>query len=178
MLLVHLGWLHKPNTRTATSHGTKRIIVLSTDSDVVVLMLYYYSELHEEIWSPRIMGWVKTGVADSTHFIPVYSIASIIGADDFCRVLPSVDCLTGCDYTSKIGPKKAAIEAMPCKNLLNFGFSPSCQNIENQICNAEEYLVQVLKRGTNCKTMNQLRNWMYHHNKRQCIVWYCAYPFW
>ena len=154
-----------PYAMHATNHGTKCIIVLSTDSDVVVLMLHYWSELKK---SGLQELWVKTGVADSTHFIPGHSLASVIGAD-VCRVLPAVHCLTGCDYTTTIGTKNAAIEAKPCQYLLNFGFSPSCQNIENQISNAEEYLVKVLKKGTNCKTMNQLRNWMYHHNKRQCI---------
>ena len=69
----------------------------------------------------------------------------------------------------KIGTKNAAIEAKPHQYLLNFGVSPICQNMETQISNVDEYLVQLLKKATNCKTMIQLRSWMYHqiyHNMR------------
>jgi len=138
----------------ATRNRKKCIIVLSTDSDVMVLLMHYWSQL-------KISGlqelWIKTGVGDSTRFIPIHTLASTIGTD-VCRVLPAVHCLTGCDYTSKIGTKNAAMEAKPCQYLTDFGFIQNCPNVESQISSAEEYLVQVLERGTDCKTMNQLRN--------------------
>ena len=38
-------------------------------------------------------------------------------------------------------------------------------NIDRDIKNAEEYLIQVLKKKSPCKTFNELRLWSYHHSK-------------
>ena len=84
---------------------------------------------------------------------------------DICEVLLPVHSLTGCDFTSKVGSKKAAIECNPAYYLRSYGNITDGLSLEKQIGNAEEYLVQVLKRNIACKTMDELRIWMYHHHK-------------
>ena len=69
--------------------------------------------------------------------------------------------LTGCDYTSKIGTKHAALTTNPEHYLEEFGTYTD----ESTIDKAEEYLTQILKKGTKFKKMDQLRNELYHHSK-------------
>ena len=69
--------------------------------------------------------------------------------------------LTGCDYTSKIRTKHAALMTNPKHYLEHFGTKTDQSTIDK----AEEYITQVLKKGTNFKKMDQLRNELYHHSK-------------
>ena len=106
-----------PHAMHATTIGTKRIIVLSTDADVTVILLFYWQRL-------KVHGltefWVKTGVGDSTWFVAPHELAASLSRD-ICEVLPAVHSQTGCDYTSKVGSKKAAIECNPAYYLKGFG---------------------------------------------------------
>ena len=143
----------------AVKSGTERIVVLSSDTDVFVLLMHYWQLLHS---SGLLELWLRAGVGDTTRYIPVHTIASRVGKD-LCCVLPAVHTLTGCDYTSKIGTKHAAMKANPVKYLMDFG-SATC-SMDNVFSTSEAYLVQVLKNNTKCTTMNQLRSHMYYHNK-------------
>ena len=49
---------------------------------------------------------------ETTKYIPIHYLASDKGTD-LCKVLPAVITLTGCDYTSKVGTKQAALKANP-----------------------------------------------------------------
>ena len=106
-----------PHAMHATTTGTKRIIVLSTDTDVTVILLFYWQRL-------KVHGltefWVKTGVGDSTWFVALHELVASLSRD-ICEVLPAVHSQTGCDYTSKVGSKKAAIECNPACYLKSFG---------------------------------------------------------
>ena len=71
-----------------------------------------------------------------------------------------VHILTGCDYTSKGGDKQAALNGNPSEILILdqavlIIFAVSC----------EAYFVQVIKKNTICTTMDQLKNYIYHHSK-------------
>lgn len=149
-----------PHAMHAVKQGYKCIIVLSSDTDVFILLIFYWSKLNENGLEEL---WVKTGVADSTRYIPIHILAKKIGRG-LCQVLPAVHTLTGCDYTSKVGTKHAALMANPETHLNDFMVAK--ESIDNAIVKAEAYLTQVLKKGTQMKTMNQLRNYKYHHAKR------------
>ena len=41
--------------------------------------------------------------------------------------------------------------------------------LEDNIMMAEEYLVNVVQKGTKCKTFDELRVWKYHHSKCMLI---------
>ena len=71
------------------------------------------------------------------------------------KVLPAVHTLTGCDYTSKVGTKQAALKANPIDYLEGFGCSQNGPS-DDEIKRAESYLVIVLKNGTTCTTMAEL----------------------
>ena len=137
----------------------KRIVVLSQDTDVLVLFLYHWSALNshglEELW-------IKAGVADTSRYIPLHSLSAKIGPE-LCRILPAIHSLTGCDFTSKFGTKLASLQANPGLYLQDFGFLN--RNKEKQVASAEQYLCNVKKKGTQCKRMDQLRSYLYHHAK-------------
>eukprot|EP00794_Sanderia_malayensis_P011313 gene11313-12497_t len=83
----------------ATTTDTKRIIVLPTDTDDTVILLFYWQQL-------KVHGLkelcVKTGVGDSSRFVAFHELAAS-QSHDICEALPGVHNLTGCDYASKVG---------------------------------------------------------------------------
>jgi len=95
----------------------KRVIVLSADTDVFFLMVYYWNVLQSHGLSEL---WVKAGIGYSTRFVPIHVLAAQIG-ENSCQVLPAVHVLTGCVYTSKIGTKHAALMTNPEHYLADFG---------------------------------------------------------
>jgi hypothetical protein len=105
-----------PHAMHAVKQGKKHIIVLSSDTDVFILLMFYCSELNanglEELW-------VKAGVGDSTRCIPIHILSKKIGRS-LCQVVPAVHTLTGCDYTSKVVTKHAALMANPEMHLKDF----------------------------------------------------------
>ena len=80
-------------------------------------------------------------------------------------MLPALHTLTGCDYTSKVGTKPAAVDAKPEKYLKYIGIA----SIQDVLQDSEAYLVQVLspksKKQNKCTIMNELRSQMYYNGK-------------
>ena len=79
-------------------------------------------------------------------------------------MFPAVHTITGCDYPSKFGTESAALKVNSCIYLKDFGVSGQSSH-QNVVESAEKYLAQVLKKGTQCVIMDQLRNYQYHHSK-------------
>ena len=82
------------------------------------------------------------GRGDTTRYVPLHILYRNYDAQLF-SVLPALHALTGCDITSKIGTKKAALVADPIKYLASFGKIATLSERDIQL--AEEYLVKVLK---------------------------------
>ena len=104
---------------------------------------------------------------ETTRLIPVHTLVAKLPA--LCKVLRAVHTLSGCDIVSKLGTKSAALKADPVKYLVGFGQNPHYPDNGNIFAKAEEYLVHVLKVGTECKTIDQLCYWLYHHSKGMTI---------
>ena len=134
--------------------------MLSTDTDVFVLLIYYWNALNQ---NGLCELWLKAGSGETTRHIPINSLASEKGSD-LCKVLPAVHTLTGCEYTSKVGTKHSALKANPVGYLQGFGISKNGPS-DDEAAKAESYLVQVLRNGTKCVTMDELRDHNYHHSK-------------
>ena len=60
-----------PHAMHAVKNGARRIVVLSSDTDVCVLLMHYWNGLHSN--GLREM-WLRAGVRDSTHYIPVHTL--------------------------------------------------------------------------------------------------------
>ena len=55
--------------------------------------------------------WVRAGRGTTTRVVPLQILHTRLGSDDLCTVLPALHSLTGCDATSNIRTKKAALKA-------------------------------------------------------------------
>ena len=152
-------WL-VPHAIHATQTGAKRLVILSGDTDVMVLALYFNTDLKTNGLSEL---WVRAGVGDSTRYITLHLVFEM--NPEFCSVLPAIHILTGCDTTSKVGTKISALKPPAAKLLSQFGKSLSSPNQDEIIHKAEPYLVQVLNPNSTCTTMDDLRYEMYHQSK-------------
>ncbi len=148
-----------PHILYAVKEGSKRVVVLSNDTDVLVLDLHYTEKMKRKGMTEL---WQRGGVGNTTRYIPVHVLAEKLGRD-ICKVLPALHILTGCDSTSKVGTKHSAMKANPVKFLTRFGKNVSPSN--SDIANAEKYLVHVLQNGAPFQTMDQLRYYRYFHSK-------------
>ena len=92
----------------------ERVAVLSNDTDVVVRLHFnfFFLGLKE--------CWIRVGTGEKTRFIPIHMLERKLGYRTYCAVLKA-HILTGCDVTSKIGKKTAAIKASVESYLHNFG---------------------------------------------------------
>ena len=88
----------------ATKGGSKLLVILSQDTDVLILFLYHWMELNalglEQLW-------ITAAATDTSTYIPINNLAVQLG-QGLCRVL-----LTGCDYSSKFGTKLTSLKADP-----------------------------------------------------------------
>ena len=140
--------------------GHKICVVISNYTDVIVSLLYhmpcFLQHGIEELW-------VRAGTGDTTRYVPLHTLYQRIG-HRLCSVLPAVHSLTGCDITSKVGTKKAALKANPEIHLKCFGTSLTLP--PTVFKSAEMFLVKVLKRvGSDAKTFTQLRAELFHSRK-------------
>jgi hypothetical protein len=105
--------------------------------------------------------WMRVGIRDTARWIPLHTLSQ----RSLCKVLPAVHCITGCDITSKVGTKKAAMEAQ-LENYL-VGFIESMQLSPQLAQSVEQYLVKVVgTRSTSGATdFLQLMNALFHHSK-------------
>ena len=53
-----------PHALHAAEHGISKIVILSSDADVLVLLMYYWDILHSNGLSEL---WMKAGIVDSTR---------------------------------------------------------------------------------------------------------------
>ena len=105
--------------------------------------------------------WMKFGTGDTSRFIPLHLIASQI-RQIVCSVKIKAHILTGCDVTSKIGTKVAALKCNPEKYLITFG------EIDDNVSyrNAEMYLVKLMHTNTTCTRFEELRYETYTTRKK------------
>ena len=82
-----------------------RIVVFSSDMDVIMIACYHCNRLLQNCSEV----WIRESHAKKNQFIPIRRIYTTLG-EKICRVLPSFHCLTGCDSTgsfSRIGKQKS-----------------------------------------------------------------------
>lgn len=129
-------------------HGCKKCVVISNDTDVIVGLLYHLPTFQQYDLQEL---WVRAGVGDTTRYVPLHTLFQSLGRQ-LCAVLPALHSLTWCDITSKVGTKKAALNAEPQKYLLRFG--ESAQLTSRTITRTEQYLVKVLKKGSGAANLS------------------------
>ena len=121
----------------AVGRGCDTVVVVSNDTDTIVLLLRYIG-LFVENGLKQL--WIHYGTGEKRRMIPLHLLSRKLG-NDFCRVLIKAHVLTGNDTVSKIGTKHAALVSNPTRFLSNFGESPALSDSDLQ--QAEHYLVLV-----------------------------------
>ncbi|KAJ8669425.1 hypothetical protein QAD02_000684 [Eretmocerus hayati] len=99
----------------ACSEGTEKILVKSSDTDIVVLLLHYWRTFGEKGLKEL---WMLIGAASKKRYLPLHDLAKKCGP--ICSVLIPLHHLTGADYTSEVGTKRAGLEAGPETHLTSF----------------------------------------------------------
>ena len=132
----------------------KRVLVISQDTDIVILLLFYMKSF-------KSLGltelYMQLGKGDGKRWIPIHLYQSELG-HDYCKALLKFHLGTGCDYLSKIGTKSSALKAKPEANLNTFGESVNLDDA--QIQEAEKYLVNVMssfRLKSNISSFDELR---------------------
>ena len=141
-----------PHAIHATQAEAKRLVILSGDTDVMVLALYISTDLKTNDLSEL---WICAGVGDSTRYISLHLIFEM--NPELCSVLPALHILTGCDTTSKVGTILSALKPPAAQLLSEFGKSLSSPKQDEILHKAVQYLVQVLKPNSTYTTMDDLR---------------------
>ncbi|KAK5886569.1 hypothetical protein CesoFtcFv8_017591 [Champsocephalus esox] len=128
----------KPPVRTYIHYAVIRVTVNWRDLGL------------KELWLVR-----NSGVRRS--ILPLHDICLALG-DELTKCLPALHALTGCDTTSKISTKLAALNAVrkPENSSLILNFD-SPQLTENAIQLADTFLVKCLKPSTDLKTFDDLQ---------------------
>ena len=93
-----------PHILNAVHNRATCVVILSNNTGFRVALHYckmFQRHDVQEIW---FMG----GIGDTTRYIPVHTLATKLG-NGFCKVLPALHILTGCDYTSKVGTEPAVL---------------------------------------------------------------------
>ena len=110
--------------------------MLSNDADSFAYLLKYAPE-----WLSLGLEelWLQYGNWETKRMIPIHQIVQAIGVP-FSKIVVRAHILSGCDYVSKFGSKKAALSFAPLEYLNAFSHNEST---ECDLKKAEEYLVKV-----------------------------------
>ena len=140
------------------SQNATRVVLVSPDTDVLVLLIHHFSELGvSELY-------FKTGrtsiYANYTRFIPVHQLHDCL-TEDQRLIMLTVYCLTGCDSCSalfSIGKKKVfnvmLSNAQEFKMVARMGRHPSLPVEVKQVC---VKFIGLLYGAANCVSLNKLR---------------------
>ena len=125
-----LGDVLSPAAPTLSSSLLCSTIVLYDKCALGMVLLMLLQPMHQELWLIRNSGMRKL-------ILPLHDICSALG-NDLIKCLPAVHALTGCDTTSKIATKSAALNAVqkPGSSSLVLDFN-SPQLTESSILMAE-----------------------------------------
>ena len=91
--------VHLPH---ASENGSANVEVRTVDTDIVVLLIGHFFNLHEN--NPNIDLWVAFGVGKNFQYIHVNSICNDLGREQ-SRALAIVHTFSGCDTTSSFRGK-------------------------------------------------------------------------
>ena len=96
---------------------------------------------------------IKYGIVDKTR-IHIHRIATLLGLQ-ICKTLLKAHALSGCDVTSKVRTKAAALKNTPQNYLQNFGESDEVKTEDTNL--AEKYFMQFIQKNSKCCNFKELR---------------------
>ena len=152
-LMLHIAYAGRQNTQQAC--------VSSPDTDVLVLLVHFFSELN--ISQIFFKTGRKTTYRNMTRYIPVHSVFNSLSPQQVNILLP-VYCLTGCDTCSSfygVGKKKAFL--VMCKSnpeIAGLSKLGTQENLTVEMKTAAHRFVCLLYGQAQCTSLNSLRSLM------------------
>ena len=148
-----------PHVAKSMESGLKNVVVVSNGTDVCVLLLHYTPRF---IKSGLTKLWLKYGVGTKVRFIRLHILIARLD-QNLLDVLLKVHVPTGCDVTSKIGTKSAALKSDSHMRLKKIGEN---ELLESSFVDAELYLIKVLQSNSPSTTFVELRYELYRKKKK------------
>ena len=131
------------------------ITLLSGDTDVFVCLLYHFTVNWRDLGLQEL--WLVRNSGVKRSILPLHDICLALG-NELVMCLPALHALTGCDTTSKISTKLAAMKAIRnpenASMVLHFNSSPLT---EGTLQLAETFLAKCLKPSTDNTMFDDLR---------------------
>ena len=148
-----------PHIRWCLQEGCKDCVIISNDTDVLVLLLHFYGTF-------SLMGlerlWIRVGNGERRRFIPIHTLHAKLPSS-LVKVLLPAYIGTGCDYLSKLGTKHGALKADPARYLYDFEKHDIHQ--EDFVRRCEQYLVKVFRISSLDTSFDGLRYSEYKNGK-------------
>ncbi|KAK4317056.1 hypothetical protein Pmani_011868 [Petrolisthes manimaculis] len=143
---------------SVVKHGVKSVLVDSPDTDVLVNLIFHF----KKTWQLQKL-FVKLGNRRNKKTVPVHLLVDQLD-NNLVLCLRAIHALSGCDSTSKVGPKLSGMKSsMDLSLLAGFGVEELSPQM---ISNAEKFLVSGLKK-TDCSTFDEYRWEQYHNSKKE-----------
>ena len=137
-------------------HGVQSVLVVSPDTDVFINLLFYFMKTRD-----LQKLFVNLGSGKNKKFVPIHKLVDEL-SNNLVLCLPAIHALSGCNSTSKAGPKLSGMKtSMDLSLLEGFGVEELSPQM---IYNAESFLVSGLKK-TDCSTFDENR-WEQYYNSR------------
>ena len=141
----------------------QRVIICCDDTDVLALLLYYYSMK----MLPDLVYMNSSHTGKYTHrarFVPIHLICPKLG-DSMCQAFPAMHALTGCDSTSslhKVGKITAFRKLQQCPHLWPVIASFGIKDLNESLPTVQEYILSLhrkkkMESGALCSTLDDLR---------------------
>ena len=135
----------------AVDRGAETILVATKDTDIFICLLYHLTK-----WTAAGLKelWFLKGSSKNKQAIPLHQLYGSLPMS-LVVVLPALHSLTGCDTTSKIATKPAAIKrCLYFEDIQDFGKD---RLDTDMLFKAENFLTHCLKENTTCSTFDELR---------------------
>ena len=135
----------------AVTKGSKKVVAATSDTDIFVCLVHHFSK-----WNTRGLKelWLLKGSGSKRKAIPLHSLHSSLPTT-LIEVLPALHSLTGCDSTSKVGTKPAAIKREHFfDKIVDFGKDKFDYDM---FLKAETFLVHCVSEKADCSTFDDLR---------------------
>ena len=126
--------------------GSTSLTLSSGDTDVFVCLLYHITVNWRSLGLQELWLIRKSGVKRS--ILPLHDICKAMG-DELTQCLPALHALTGCDTTSQISTKLAALNTVRKPDNFSLILNFNCPQLtESAIQMTETFLVKCLKPST------------------------------
>ena len=141
----------------ANFRSFKKVFVLSNDADVLILLLYHL----QRSWNNLEALYMRLGNHKTRKTFPLHILLDEVDPV-LVKMLPALHSLSGCDTTSKVGPKTYCLKkSLDLELLHGFGIGSLTNYKVNQ---AEKFLLSTLLKATDTdiQSFDELRFRQYH----------------